>query len=184
MSTLYVPTGTTRFNDSPFATLANSTFPSTRMSAGGTAAVCATVTDALSLGTPVMSLSNLVTTGGSPAAVGRWRTRSEFPPAVAASVFSARTLPLVSVNVMVLVPAPTAIGPMTVVVGTSCATLLPSTAMSTAVPGTPCTRYTVAVSSVAVDAAAVVPLATPPNTPPTNTAVTTNMRPDVYMTLP
>ncbi len=87
---------------------------------------------------------------------------------------------------MVLVPAPTAIGPMTVVVGTSCATLLPSTAMSTAVPGTPCTRYTVAVSSsaAAAPAAAAVPLATPPSTVTTNAAVTTSTRCGVYMTLP
>ena len=76
IATEYVATGTTTWSDWPLAMLENSTFPFTVMSAGGTAAVCATVSEALPFGTQDRSSLYVVITGLPFGFVGRWTTTS------------------------------------------------------------------------------------------------------------
>src|SRR5215211_1182750 len=138
IATLYVATGTTRLSDSPLAMFANRTLPFTRMSAGGTAATCATVSDALPLGTAERSFLNTVTSGLPELCAGRCTTTSQLELALTEKVRSRMTSPS-EVNVTFRLPAATLDGPATSAVLTPFATESPSTETSSTLPGKPWT---------------------------------------------
>src|SRR6478609_248518 len=130
--------------------LAKRTLPFTLMSAGGTAAVWATVTAALFAGTPLTEFGNWVTIGCFDAAVCRCTTTSELDPLSVRTVLVATTFPPASVKVTVCVPAATWNGPTTFAVATLAASWSPSMATSIDVAGRPCTTYTVAAAAEVV----------------------------------
>src|SRR6185312_12319092 len=84
---------TTRWSDSPFAMSANRTFLFTVMSAGGTAAVWATVRDALSFGTDDRSFLYVVSSGFPSGSAGRCATTSALQSAPTETIWSTITLP-------------------------------------------------------------------------------------------
>src|SRR5215204_7597463 len=108
------------------------------MSAGGTAAVCATTRQALPLGTSTGSCLNTVTTGSPDDEAGKCATTSTLVPSLIEKVFSRTVVPF-SLKVTIRLPGLTENGPATDAVLTSSATDSPSTATSRFLPGRPCT---------------------------------------------
>lgn len=117
--------------------LVNSVLPSAVMSAGGTTAVCATISRPLPEATGERSLVNTVTTGLFAGSACECSTTSWLP--VTSTDFD--TVQSGLRNATVWVPGDRASGPTTFLGATPLSTDLPSTRTSTSVPGTPWTTY-------------------------------------------
>ena len=118
------------------ATLLNNTLPSTRMSAGGAAAVCATASRALPGATELRSLLNAVNWGGPPASARECTTTSVLDPAATLMLDEAITFEP-SRSSTLCAPAARVNGPTRVFTLAVGQTFLPSTNTSKTCPTKP-----------------------------------------------